>query len=177
VLDPQTFYRLVSPSKDLRDAATKAENILLNYSVEASMRLDLFQAQLATEMNLKSSGEWDRLDSESRRLVEKMILDGKRAGLAWVCVLLLPFVLRQLSSVRYTYSLVFAADMYATVFKKAPLDPALVAFAFQLAPDTNNKFFAPGIFGSSPQFRCFYEGAVWNNTQSSNIIEKCWSFS
>ncbi|KAF8128594.1 hypothetical protein EV363DRAFT_1507211 [Boletus edulis] len=25
----------------------------------------------------------------------------------------------------YTYSLVFAADMYATVFKKAPLDPAL----------------------------------------------------
>ena len=26
---------------------------------------------------------------------------------------------------RYTYSLVFAQDMYATVFKKAPLDPAL----------------------------------------------------
>ena len=26
---------------------------------------------------------------------------------------------------RYTYSLVFAADMYATVFKKAPLDPKL----------------------------------------------------
>lgn len=26
---------------------------------------------------------------------------------------------------RYTYSLVFAADMYATVFKKAPLDPQL----------------------------------------------------
>ena len=24
---------------------------------------------------------------------------------------------------RYTYSLVFAADMYATVFKDAPLDP------------------------------------------------------
>jgi hypothetical protein len=26
---------------------------------------------------------------------------------------------------RYTYSLVFAADMYATVFKKDPLNPAL----------------------------------------------------
>lgn len=26
---------------------------------------------------------------------------------------------------RYTYSLVFAADMYATVFKKDPLDPKL----------------------------------------------------
>jgi Zn-dependent oligopeptidase len=27
--------------------------------------------------------------------------------------------------ISYTYSLVFAADMYATVFKKDPLDPAL----------------------------------------------------
>ena len=26
---------------------------------------------------------------------------------------------------RYTYSLVFAADMYATVFKKDPLNPSL----------------------------------------------------
>jgi Zn-dependent oligopeptidase len=26
---------------------------------------------------------------------------------------------------RYTYSLVFAADMYATVFKQDPLDPVL----------------------------------------------------
>ena len=26
---------------------------------------------------------------------------------------------------RYTYSLVFASDMYATVFKQAPLDPKL----------------------------------------------------
>jgi Zn-dependent oligopeptidase len=29
------------------------------------------------------------------------------------------------SQYRYTYSLVFAADMYATVFKKDPLNPAL----------------------------------------------------
>ncbi len=29
-----------------------------------------------------------------------------------------------LSTRRYTYSLVFAADMYATVFKEDPLDPA-----------------------------------------------------
>jgi metallopeptidase MepB len=29
-----------------------------------------------------------------------------------------------ISPVRYLYSLVFAADMYATVFKEAPLDPA-----------------------------------------------------
>lgn len=28
------------------------------------------------------------------------------------------------SSIRYMYSLVFAADMYATVFKADPLDPA-----------------------------------------------------
>jgi hypothetical protein len=30
-----------------------------------------------------------------------------------------------LNNHRYMYSLVFAADMYATVFKKDPLDPAL----------------------------------------------------
>jgi Zn-dependent oligopeptidase len=56
--------------------------MLRDYDVEISMRPDIFQAKLAAEKNMKSSGEWDRLDSESQRLVEKMIVDGKRAGLA-----------------------------------------------------------------------------------------------
>lgn len=46
------------------------------------MRLDVFQAKVAAEKNLKESGEWDKLSNEERRLVDKMILDGKRAGLA-----------------------------------------------------------------------------------------------
>jgi metallopeptidase MepB len=46
------------------------------------MRLDLFQAKVAAEKNLKASGQWDKLSAEEQRLVEKMLLDGKRAGLA-----------------------------------------------------------------------------------------------
>jgi Zn-dependent oligopeptidase len=46
------------------------------------MRLDVFQAKVAAEKNIKDAGEWETLSPEERRLVEKMILDGKRAGLA-----------------------------------------------------------------------------------------------
>jgi Zn-dependent oligopeptidase len=46
------------------------------------MRLDVFQAKLNAEKNIKKSGEWDKLSSEEKRLVDKMILDGKRDGLA-----------------------------------------------------------------------------------------------
>jgi Zn-dependent oligopeptidase len=66
----------------VRDASLKAKKMLREYEVEISMRLDLFQVTLAAEKNMKSSGEWDRLDFESQRLVEKMITEGKRAGLA-----------------------------------------------------------------------------------------------
>jgi len=45
------------------------------------MRLDVFHAKVAAEKNLKDSGEWDGLSSEAKRLVDKMLLDGKRAGL------------------------------------------------------------------------------------------------
>jgi Zn-dependent oligopeptidase len=37
---------------------------------------------VAAEKNIKESGQWDKLSSEEKRLVDKMILDGKRAGLA-----------------------------------------------------------------------------------------------
>jgi Zn-dependent oligopeptidase len=46
------------------------------------MRLDVFNAKCAAEKNIKESGQWDELSPEEQRLVEKMILDGKRAGLA-----------------------------------------------------------------------------------------------
>ena len=44
------------------------------------MRLDVFNAKIAAEKNIKASGE--KLSKEEERLVEKMILDGKRSGLA-----------------------------------------------------------------------------------------------
>ena len=44
------------------------------------MRLDIFRAKQAAETNITDSGR--KLTSEEQRLVDKMILDGKRAGLA-----------------------------------------------------------------------------------------------
>lgn len=46
------------------------------------MRLDVFKARTAAEKNLRESGAWEKLSDEQHRLVEKMVLDGKRAGLA-----------------------------------------------------------------------------------------------
>lgn len=37
------------------------------------MRLDVFQAKLAAEKNIKSSGLWEKLSSEEQRLVDKMV--------------------------------------------------------------------------------------------------------
>ncbi|KAF9497716.1 metallopeptidase MepB [Pleurotus eryngii] len=82
VVEPLSFYQNVSPSKELRDASNEAEVLVRDYGVESSMRLDVFQAKASAEKNIKASGQWDKLSAEDQRLVEKMILDGKRAGLA-----------------------------------------------------------------------------------------------
>ena len=44
------------------------------------MRLDIFRAKQAAEKNIKASGK--QLTPEEQRLVDKMIQDGTRAGLA-----------------------------------------------------------------------------------------------
>ena len=80
VTEPLAFYQNVSPSKELRDASTAAEALVREYGVEASMRLDIFKAKQAAERNIKASGQ--KLTPEEQRLVEKMILDGTRSGLA-----------------------------------------------------------------------------------------------
>ena len=80
IVEPLSFYQNVSPSKELRDASNEAEVLVRNYGVDASMRLDVFQAKIAAEKNIKASGK--KLDAEEQRLVDKMLLDGKRAGLA-----------------------------------------------------------------------------------------------
>ena len=46
------------------------------------MRPDVFKAKIAAKKNLRESGAWEKLSDEQRRLVDKMVLDGKRAGLA-----------------------------------------------------------------------------------------------
>ncbi|KAF9013473.1 hypothetical protein BDQ17DRAFT_1231331 [Cyathus striatus] len=82
IVEPLAFYQNVSPSKELRDASNEAESLIRDFGVESSMRLDVYQAKVNAEKNIKESGHWHKLSSEDQRLVEKMILDGTRAGLA-----------------------------------------------------------------------------------------------
>jgi hypothetical protein len=77
--EPLLFYQNVSTSKELRDASNAAEVSLREYGIEISMRLDVYQSKVNAEKNIKASGR--KLNPEETRLVEKLLLDGKRAGL------------------------------------------------------------------------------------------------
>jgi hypothetical protein len=37
------------------------------------MRLDVYQAQVAAQKNIKDSGEWEKLSPEQQRLIDKMV--------------------------------------------------------------------------------------------------------
>ncbi|KAJ2989939.1 hypothetical protein NUW54_g8629 [Trametes sanguinea] len=74
------FYQDVSTSQELRDASTQAENLIRDFRTDSSMRLNVFRAQQAAQKNIKQSGEC--LSPEEQRLVDKVISDGARAGLA-----------------------------------------------------------------------------------------------
>ncbi|KAG8946958.1 hypothetical protein FRC04_011253 [Tulasnella sp. 424] len=77
--EPLSFYQNVSPDSKLRDASNEAEKLLRDFGIESSMRLDVFQALKRADKNIRAQGVG--LTSEEARLVEKMLLDGKRAGL------------------------------------------------------------------------------------------------
>ncbi|KAI9567715.1 hypothetical protein HD554DRAFT_2205377 [Boletus coccyginus] len=82
VSESLAFYQNVSTDKELRDASTSAEERTRKFEIEESMREDLYKAKATAEANLRKTGTWDNLSAEQKRLVEKMLLDGKRAGLA-----------------------------------------------------------------------------------------------
>ncbi|EUC54471.1 metallopeptidase MepB [Rhizoctonia solani AG-3 Rhs1AP] len=73
--EPLAFYQNVSPDEKLRDAATEAEKLAREFGIDSSMRVDVYKALV----NAQKKGE--KLTDEEQRLVDKMILDGKRAGL------------------------------------------------------------------------------------------------
>ena len=79
ITEPLSFYQNVSPSKELRDASNEAEQLVLDFGVESSMRIDVYNATVAAQKNIEASGK--KLNSEEQRLVEKVVKDGKRAGL------------------------------------------------------------------------------------------------
>ncbi|KAB5588391.1 Metallopeptidase MepB [Ceratobasidium theobromae] len=72
---PLLFYQNVSPDEALRNAATEAEKLVRDFGIESSMRVDVYNAQLNAQK------KEEKLEPEEQRLVDKMILDGKRAGL------------------------------------------------------------------------------------------------
>ena len=73
ITSPLTFYKNVSPTKEIRDASNEAQSLLSDFSVECSMRLDVFKAKMAAKDNAKASGQWDKLSHEQQRLVDKMV--------------------------------------------------------------------------------------------------------
>ncbi|KAF8521045.1 metallopeptidase MepB [Gautieria morchelliformis] len=83
ITEPLSFYQNVAVDKALRDASNEAEVMLRDFGVEASMRVDVYAAvKGAAEAVERAEEEGVKLEAEEKRLVEKMILDGKRAGLA-----------------------------------------------------------------------------------------------
>jgi metallopeptidase MepB len=72
------FYQAVSTEARLRDASTEAERQMDDYSIEASMREDVFKL---VEAVYKKQKDDPNLDTESRRLLEKDYKGYVRMGL------------------------------------------------------------------------------------------------
>ena len=69
------FYQSVSTNQELRDASTKAEEMMDDFSIESSMREDIYKL---VEAALKRG---EKLDPESQRLLEKTHKAYIRSGL------------------------------------------------------------------------------------------------
>ena len=69
------FYQSVSTNQELRDASTKAEEMVDDFSIESSMREDIYKL---VEAALKKG---EKLDPESQRLLEKTHKAYIRSGL------------------------------------------------------------------------------------------------
>ncbi|KAG6380319.1 hypothetical protein JVT61DRAFT_8428 [Boletus reticuloceps] len=80
-IEPLSFYQNVSTDKAIRDVSTKSEERARKYANQESMREDLYKVKVTAAANLRKTGAWDALSAEQKRLVDKMLLDGKRAGL------------------------------------------------------------------------------------------------
>lgn len=69
------FYQSVSTDQTLRDASTEAEKLMDDFSIESSMREDVYKLVDA------ALNKGDKLDAESQRLLEKTRKDYIRNGL------------------------------------------------------------------------------------------------
>lgn len=79
---PLIFYRFMAESdklKEVAEAAEAAKELLAKHAREFSMCPDVYRAKVNAKTNIETMG--CDLNSEERRLVEKMMLEGKRHGL------------------------------------------------------------------------------------------------
>lgn len=71
------LYKDVSASQELRESATEAASLFDKHIATMSKDLGVHKAKLNAKNNITTT----MLSPEENRLVEKMILDGKRMGL------------------------------------------------------------------------------------------------
>ena len=78
-----TFYHHASPSKELRDASLAAEKKFDDFSIELWMRYDLYEAIQNYKETSFNSKEWETLDAESQRYVDRILRDFTRNGMQY----------------------------------------------------------------------------------------------
>ncbi|KZV76419.1 Metalloprotease [Peniophora sp. CONT] len=74
-----SFYQYAAADAALRNASSAAETAFDEYATDKSLRVDIYHSKASAWANIEKSGM--ELESEDRRLVDKMTLDGKRNGL------------------------------------------------------------------------------------------------
>ncbi|GMF30755.1 unnamed protein product [Phytophthora lilii] len=72
-----TFLGQVAADKETRDACTKADEAIEDFSVQRSMRADVYKAIHA----LYKSAEYQKLDKVTQRYVHRLVQDFERNGL------------------------------------------------------------------------------------------------
>ena len=75
--NPLIFLKSVSPSKELIDAVSEAENLLDAYNLKISMDEKVYQ----TLKEIKSSKEYQKINKEDKRYIDKSIEDFDRSGI------------------------------------------------------------------------------------------------
>ncbi|KYQ89422.1 peptidase M3A and M3B domain-containing protein [Tieghemostelium lacteum] len=76
-----TFPSSVHTQEEFRKVSNEVEAELSKYCIETSAREDLYKHYLSAIDQIKSSGEFEKLDSEDKRLIEKTMISFEKNGL------------------------------------------------------------------------------------------------
>ncbi|GAA5981288.1 hypothetical protein JCM11641_005633 [Rhodosporidiobolus odoratus] len=78
-LEPLLFMSYVSTDKEVRDAALEADKQVNEWSLDATTRVDVYEALLDAEQHTQENKV--QLSAEQKRLMDRLILERKRNGL------------------------------------------------------------------------------------------------